>query len=157
MGATRPTLCEGWPRNARHHVKNGIGGNSLLYSRTPLLSRGFAKKYFLKKCEKVLTSPAGCGIMDADRPREAEKREEKKTMEYIPKRRVCVYDLNFREMPAGEEIATLCADDSAAVTLPDGRTFHTGADGLRVRVMRAEKEEDRGSWVFGNRGGRLYI
>ena len=78
-------------------------------------------------------------------------------MEYITKKRVCVYDPNFRGMPAGEEIAVLCADDSADVTLPDGRTFHTGADGLRVRVMRAKNEEDRGLWVFGNRGGRLYI
>ena len=78
-------------------------------------------------------------------------------MEYITKKRVCVYDTNFRRMPAGEEIAVLIADDSAAVTLPDGSTFNTGADGIRVRVMRAKNEEDRGLWVFGNRGGRLYI
>lgn len=78
-------------------------------------------------------------------------------MEYITKKRICVYDPDFSCMPAGEEIAVLCADDSAAVKLPDGRTFHTGADGIRVRVMRAKNEEDRGRFVFGNRGGRLYI
>ena len=45
---TRPTTCEGRHRNARHHVKDGIGGNFPLYSRAPLLSRGFAKKVFRK-------------------------------------------------------------------------------------------------------------
>ena len=48
MGVTRTEPCEGWPRNARHHVKDIIGGNFQLYSRTPLLSRGFAKKVFRK-------------------------------------------------------------------------------------------------------------
>ena len=51
-GATRPEPCEGWTRNARHHVKDGIGGNFSLYSRTPLLSSGFAKKVFRKILRK---------------------------------------------------------------------------------------------------------
>ena len=46
--AARPASCEGWPRNARHHVKDGIGGNFPLYSRAPFLSSGFAKKVFRK-------------------------------------------------------------------------------------------------------------
>ena len=45
---TRTEPCEGWPRNARHHVKDVIGGNFPLYSRAPLLSMGFAKKVFRK-------------------------------------------------------------------------------------------------------------
>ena len=48
MGATRPTTYEGRNRNARHHVKDSHNVNSPLYSREPLLSRGFAKKVFRK-------------------------------------------------------------------------------------------------------------
>ena len=48
MGAVRQEPCEGWKRNARRHVKDGIGGNFQLYSREPILSRGFAKKVFEK-------------------------------------------------------------------------------------------------------------
>ena len=47
-GVTRTEPCEGRHRNARHHVKDGIGDNFPLYSREPLLSRGFAKKVFRK-------------------------------------------------------------------------------------------------------------
>ena len=47
-GVTRAEPCEGRHRNARHHVKDFIGGNVPLYSIAPLLSRGFAKKVFRK-------------------------------------------------------------------------------------------------------------
>lgn len=48
MGAVRPAPCEGQPRNARHHVKEGDNCDFLLYRRKPNLSRGFAKKVFRK-------------------------------------------------------------------------------------------------------------
>lgn len=77
---------------------------------------------------------------------------------YEPKKRIDIYaDDEFRGMPAGDEIACLEADDCANVTLPTGETFNCGADGLRVRVMKAHNEEDRGLWFYGNRGGRLYL
>ena len=47
-GSVRHAPCEGCPRNARHHVKDGIGGNFPLYSREPLLASGYAKKVFEK-------------------------------------------------------------------------------------------------------------
>ena len=78
MGATRQTTCEGRHRNARHHVKDGIGGNFPLYSREPLLSRGFAKKVFRKIFGKVLTMRIRRCRMSADRPRTAGKTEGEK-------------------------------------------------------------------------------
>lgn len=77
---------------------------------------------------------------------------------YEPKKRIDIYaDDEFRGMPAGEEIACLYADDSATVTLPTGEKFNCVADGIRVRVMKAHDEEARGLWIYGNRGGRLYL
>jgi hypothetical protein len=76
--------------------------------------------------------------------------------EYKPTKWLSVYDKGF-SMPEGDEICVLMADDSANVVLPTGETFHCGTDGLRVRVMQAAHEEDRGTWCEGNRGGRLFI
>ena len=80
----------------------------------------------------------------------------KKIKTYEPKKRTSVYEDHFK-MPEGEELCVLYADDCASVVLPSGEKFHCGSDGLRVRVMKAKNEEDRGTWCEGNRGGRLFI
>ena len=78
MGAVCPAPCEGWTRNARQHVKDGIGGNIPLYSRTTLLSSGFAKKVFRKNSGKVLTSPAGVWYNERRQAENGRKKERRK-------------------------------------------------------------------------------
>ena len=76
--------------------------------------------------------------------------------EYIVKKRVSVYDEDF-EMPEGEQIDVVYADDCANAILPNGQFFHASIDNIRVRVMKAKNEKDKGTWCEGNYGGRLFI
>lgn len=77
--------------------------------------------------------------------------------EYKAKKFISVYDPEFKGMPEGEQIDVLFADDCSNVVLPNGQYFHCGCDDFRVRVIKAKNVADVGTFVYGNRGGRLYI
>lgn len=66
-----------------------------------------------------------------------------------------VYEKGF-VMPKGEQIDLCYADDSANIFY-NGEKIHIGVDGIRVRIMKAERLGDRGFLAVGNYGARLFV
>ena len=66
-----------------------------------------------------------------------------------------IYEKGF-VMPEGKQVDILYGDDSANIFY-NGKNIHIGADGLRVRIMKAKNKKDVAVLACGNYGARLFV